>query len=295
MTPPRNCRKTLVGASIARPCPFALQENRPGKCVAAVSGRATNGRPYTRNKAGMQFFDGLRSGQDRSLQISRQRCGGYNKVGGNKKSHHGRWWENIIQTSIRQLCSPIDFLGHVSRWNSNFVRALYVILTIAVDTAIGAIPQRKGLNLANLAFRLAHGDSNGPVLAINFGQFLDAIHVLGQVILRGGSGNLGLAISLAQNALGSHGDLASLRNNLFLVGLVNVTSQRRDKQSGQDGQDDQDDDQLDEGEALFVFQFFEYLVFLQLFVFVPTLQDLIGISYRNFTTQFVFCQLYLGQ
>ena len=94
LTPPRNCRKTLVGASIARPCPFALQENRPGKCVAAVSGRATNGRPYTRNKAGMQFFDGLRSGQDRSLQLSRQRCGGYNKVGGNKKSHHGRWWEN---------------------------------------------------------------------------------------------------------------------------------------------------------------------------------------------------------
>ena len=95
LTPPRNCRKTLVGASIARPCPFALQENYPGKCVAAVSGRATNGRPYTRNKAGMQFFDGLRSGQDRSLQLSRQRCGGYNKVGGNKKSHHGRWWEKF--------------------------------------------------------------------------------------------------------------------------------------------------------------------------------------------------------
>ena len=97
LTPPRNCRKTLVGASIARPCPFALQENRPGKCVAAVSGRATNGRPYTRNKAGMQFFDGLRSGQDRSLQLSRQRCGGYNKVGGNKKSHHGRWWDVIFK------------------------------------------------------------------------------------------------------------------------------------------------------------------------------------------------------
>ena len=94
--PPRNCRKTLVGASIARPCLFALQENRPGKCVAAVSGRATNGRPYTRNKAGTHFFDGLRSGQDRSLQISRQRCGGYNKVGSNKKSHHGRWWDSLI-------------------------------------------------------------------------------------------------------------------------------------------------------------------------------------------------------
>ena len=31
----------LVGASIARPCPFALQENCPGKCVASVSWRAT--------------------------------------------------------------------------------------------------------------------------------------------------------------------------------------------------------------------------------------------------------------
>ena len=56
-----DCQKTLVGASIARPCPFALQENCPGKCVAAVSWRATNGRPYTRNKARMQFFDGLDS------------------------------------------------------------------------------------------------------------------------------------------------------------------------------------------------------------------------------------------
>ena len=53
-------RKTLVGASIARPCPLALQDNCPGKCVAAVSWRATNGRPYIRNKAGMQFFDSLR-------------------------------------------------------------------------------------------------------------------------------------------------------------------------------------------------------------------------------------------
>uniref|UniRef100_UPI004027DEF0 hypothetical protein n=1 Tax=Gemmiger formicilis TaxID=745368 RepID=UPI004027DEF0 len=56
-----DCRKTLVGASIARPCPFALQKNCPGKCVAAVSWRATNGRPYARNKARMQFIDGLRS------------------------------------------------------------------------------------------------------------------------------------------------------------------------------------------------------------------------------------------
>ena len=103
--------KTLVGASIARPCPLALQDNCPGKCVAAVSGRATNGRPYTRNKAGMQFFDGLRSGQDRSLQISRQRCGGYNKVGGNKKSHHGRWWDFHFTSSFYSIVTVLSSLS----------------------------------------------------------------------------------------------------------------------------------------------------------------------------------------
>ena len=43
-------KECIVGASIARPCPFALQENCPGKCVAAPSWRATNGRPYTCNR-----------------------------------------------------------------------------------------------------------------------------------------------------------------------------------------------------------------------------------------------------
>ena len=41
------------------PVPVCLAGNRPGKCVATVSWRATNGRPYIRNKAGMQFFDSL--------------------------------------------------------------------------------------------------------------------------------------------------------------------------------------------------------------------------------------------
>ena len=41
------------------PVPVCLARNCPGKCVAAVSWRATNGRPYTRNKAKMQSFDGL--------------------------------------------------------------------------------------------------------------------------------------------------------------------------------------------------------------------------------------------
>ena len=64
-----DCRKTLVGASIARPCPFVLQENCPRKCVAAVSWRATNGRPYTRNKAGMHFFDTLTSPEGEALTL----------------------------------------------------------------------------------------------------------------------------------------------------------------------------------------------------------------------------------
>ena len=65
-----------------------------------------------------------------------------------------------------------------------------------------------------------------------------------------------LAISLRQFRLNSHSDHAGLGNDLFLVGLVNVAGQSGDEQGGQDGQDDQNDDQLDEGEALFVFQFF---------------------------------------
>ena len=43
-------KECIAGASIARPCPFVLQENCPGKCVAAPSRRATNGRPYTCNR-----------------------------------------------------------------------------------------------------------------------------------------------------------------------------------------------------------------------------------------------------
>ena len=43
------------------PVPVCLGRDFPGKCVAAVSWRATNGRPYTRNRARMQFFDGLKN------------------------------------------------------------------------------------------------------------------------------------------------------------------------------------------------------------------------------------------
>jgi len=53
----------LVGGGGALTCgvhvPVCLAKNCPGKCVAAVSWRAANGRPYARNKARMQFIDGL--------------------------------------------------------------------------------------------------------------------------------------------------------------------------------------------------------------------------------------------
>ena len=108
LTPPRNCRKTLVGRALpARAVCLARKPSRKMRCGGKRAGDQWS--PYTRNKAGMQFFDGLRSGQDRSLQISRQRCGGYNKVGGNKKSHHGRWWEKILNVSSEsqsQTCQP---------------------------------------------------------------------------------------------------------------------------------------------------------------------------------------------
>lgn len=65
-----------------------------------------------------------------------------------------------------------------------------------------------------------------------------------------------LTISLRLQSLRRHHQRTSLGNDSLVVCTVNVASQSRNQQSGQDGQDDQDDDQLDEGEALFVFQFF---------------------------------------
>ena len=47
---PLRPHKKRRGGFHIRPCPLALQDNCPGKCVAAVSWRATNGRPYTRDR-----------------------------------------------------------------------------------------------------------------------------------------------------------------------------------------------------------------------------------------------------
>ena len=255
MTPPRNCRKTLVGASIARPCPFALQENRPGKCVAAVSWRATNGRPYTRNKAGMQFFDGLRSGQDRSLQLLRQRCGGYNKVGGNKKSHHGRWWENVFLASL------------AASHRRNRIHGFSICSRLIVDALFGVCRIFIG-QTRNLSF----GNRNRSNCTINFCQTLNGrckCFRSGRCACKASRcytpscQRSRRTIIFRNDSLRSHYCLTRFGNNLFFIGFVDVSRQCRNQQSGQDGQDDQNDDQLDEGEALFVFQFFEYLVFLQ--------------------------------
>ena len=56
----KECQTTLVGASIARPCPFVC-EKLPGKRVTVPSWRTTNGRPYTFNRPRMWFFDNLTS------------------------------------------------------------------------------------------------------------------------------------------------------------------------------------------------------------------------------------------
>ena len=244
----------------------------------------------------MQFFDGLRSGQDRSLQISRQRCGGYNKVGGNKKSHHGRWWEKIAFLLFGSYCDWIaagilcDLVSIFNTINSYATLTDFYGLVILI-----------GVNASIACVCVSHR-LNGSIIVIcdvkvagHFSKIQKFITILAN-LFRNFIGSRGLAtrrefaIRFSAFRLSSHNEHTSLRNDLLLVGFVNVAGQSGDEQSGQDGQDNQDDDQLDEGEALFVFQFFEHLVFLQLFVFVPTLQDLIGISYRHFITQFVFCQ-----
>ena len=260
MTPPRDCRKALVGASIARPCPFASQESRPGKCVAAASWRATNGRPYTRNKAGMQFFDGLRSGQDRSLQLSRQR-GGYNKVGGNKKSHHGRWWDN--SSSIHLLEFLRDRVRSRSRCNSNGVccgrshsilrQQTRMIARTVIEANQRAVDIKNTQNLtisSNFCAKCCRVCS--CIECRHLSQLLDIVNTNRVVRII----DFAFCISSCRLRLRCHNNHTGFSNNFFAVGLVNVAGQSGDEQGGQDSQDDQDDDQLDEGEALFVFQFF---------------------------------------
>ena len=209
----------------------------------------------------MQFFDGLRSGQDRSLQISRQRCGGYNKVGGNKKSHHGRWWDFYTLLLIGVI-HIIDFLcinRNISTIRSDFANIIACVQfgsCIFLSTINARIPRIRVLHLRNRAISI---DSNVKV-TIYFCKVVNILrrnHCRRNIISSSGRRTrciAGLfAIGLRSFRLSSHNDHTGLRNNLLLVGLVNIARQSRNQQSGQDCQDDQDDDQLDEGEALFVF------------------------------------------
>ena len=64
------------------------------------------------------------------------------------------------------------------------------------------------------------------------------------------------AILLINQRLRCHNNVTGLCFDGLFLCLVNVASQSRNQQRRQNCQDDQDDDQLDEGETLFVFQFF---------------------------------------
>ena len=106
------------------PVCFARKPSRKMRCGGKWAGDQWS--PYTRNKAGMQFFDGLRSGQDRSLQISRQRCGGYNKVDGNKNPTTGGGGRNHL--TFRQF-----------ELESALIVAVLLLGTVTVDAA-NAVP-----------------------------------------------------------------------------------------------------------------------------------------------------------
>ena len=79
---PRLSKNSCRGEHCS-PVPVCLARNCPGKCVSAVSWRATNGRPYIRNKAGMQFFDSLSSPKRGAFLRGRSPRG--------KPPHQGRW------------------------------------------------------------------------------------------------------------------------------------------------------------------------------------------------------------
>ena len=63
LAPSAELPKNACRGELCSPVPVCLARSSPGKCVAAASWRATNGRPYTRKKARMQFFDGLGGGK----------------------------------------------------------------------------------------------------------------------------------------------------------------------------------------------------------------------------------------
>ena len=225
----------------------------------------------------MQFFDGLRSGQDRSLQLSRQRCGGYNKVGGNKKSHHGRWWDNKSKRLASNLsCTSIIQKILVASRRRCISKRLALLsrtpVTAVINNSISAISINKRINdnLLIGCIRTINLNTKAPMSRVLLlGKFVNLVRKLRFISICSKLHSTGKCTCIALNCFNivrtvslRHGSLSrsqnhrAFRNQGLLAGLVNVTSQRGDEQGGQDGQDDQNDDQLDEGEALFVFQFF---------------------------------------
>ena len=95
------------------PVPVCLARNYPGKCVAAVSWRATNGRPYTRNKAKIHFFDSLNPkyfGQPHSSLPHRLRA--------EPPRRGGQGVNASFLTVWRGLC-PRESLPSQGRWPSD--------------------------------------------------------------------------------------------------------------------------------------------------------------------------------
>ena len=59
--------------------------------------------------------------------------------------------------------------------------------------------------------------------------------------------------------LSGNDNATSGSNNLLIVRLINIARQSGDQQGGQDGQDDENNDEFDEGEALLVLHFTNFL------------------------------------
>ena len=243
----------------------------------------------------MQFFDGLRSGQDRSLQISRQRCGGYNKVGGNKKSHHGRWWDNnlqkkqLAQTTVHnarvsnsRFCSGFDFVHKALRRGIILVNA--AVCTIAKlnfsHSTLRNIP-RSVFQHINLCSPVAASLGKFHNISDGGGSNLRRISCIGS--------NFALTIRLRYTGLSRNNNLAAFSRNLILVGLVNVAGQRGDEQGGQDGRMTRTTISSTRVKPFLSFSFLNIL-FSSSFCLCADTSRLIGISYRHFITQFVFCQ-----
>ena len=163
----------------------------------------------------------------------------------------------------------LKLLGKSLTRCSNNVRQRTLIATICIDLIVRTCRSISATLLTvrelNLSYNTISNSNVKCPTVLALCQRIDAIrnrrarslafgnsrsHTCFQSILR---------ICFRDFRLRSHNNRASLGNNLLLVRLVNVASQSRNQQGGQDGQDDQDDDELDQGEALLVLHFANFL------------------------------------